>query len=557
MIIKGSHSGVTPLSAGENPASEDQSPVILAAVDNPNRSFSYLTLDPAAPAANPDAFLPKDDPVTVIQALKALGSAMIEDSDTEAGNSRIPPVYTYWGQFIDHDITAGTDRSSNNGFNMLSMDILDEDFMPQNPQAVVGNNGIFNLRLPELDLDSVYGGGPLDFPTEQEGIFTGDKLRLNVGKNHVLSPDLTPNPQLDSGSDPMRDLPRRNNRRAKIGDDRNDENTIVAQFHTAFLRFHNAVVDFLENRVGTPPSFDEASQTVRWQYQWLVVNDYLRTICKDGIVDQILFSGNGFFNNSNRFMPLEFSVAAFRFGHSMVRAAYDFNKNFGRADNPQLERASFDLLFRFTGLKGDLGAQLIGQDISNLPNNWIIDWARFTDKDSPHADRFTRKIDTNLAMPLTQIPADTDANTGAQPAFNQLSALEKHLAQRNLLRSYLLSVPTGQFVADQLGIPKLTAEELVPQDKPNVKAALENNSGLLQEKTPLWYYILREAEVQTGGNTLGELGSRIVAGTLIGLLKADPNSYLNNDWDPSKGVKLADDQPIVRIMDLFRFAGVA
>jgi hypothetical protein len=100
-------------------------------------------------------------------------------------------------------------------------------------------------------------------------------------------------------------------------------------------------------------------------------------------------------------------------------------------------------------------------------------------------------------------------------------------------------------------------KQLLPADKQNVREALI--AGGFDMKTPLWYYVLREAEVQTDGETLGELGSKLVAGTLIGLIKADPKSYLNKGWDPSHAtaVKLPDGQEMRSILQFFQFAGVA
>jgi hypothetical protein len=133
----------------------------------------------------------------------------------------------------------------------------------------------------------------------------------------------------------------------------------------------------------------------------------------------------------------------------------------------------------------------------------------------------------------------------------------RDLAQRNLLRGYLLSIPTGQAVAKAMGVPALSAEELRRGNTPAVNAALETG-GFLQN-TPLWYYVLKEAEVRANGNSLGELGSRIVVETQIGLLRNDPRSFLNvnGGWDPSKGVKLANGDPIVTIRDFFAFADLA
>ncbi len=541
MIITGSHSGVGTVGMQENDGG-------AAGVDNPNQSFNYLSIDPNAP--DPEAFLPTENLLFTRQVLVELGEAMIESSDHDTPASTIPPAYTYWGQFIDHDITAGTDRPSNsgtggngNGFNLLGTDIFEGDFAPQDPKEV--QQKIFNLRLPELDLDSVYGGGPEDFETIQVGIFAEDKLRLKVGENHDRFPGATPNDHLP---DPLkRDLPRGEHRRAKIADDRNDENTIVAQFHTAMLRFHNAVADEIEKDESIAPGdrYARTRQLVTWTYQWLVVNDYLKTICMDGIVDDLVYANETFFDTNGRFMPLEFSVAGFRFGHSMIRSAYDFNQNF--------PNAFFNNLFTFTGLKGDM----LGSP--TLPNNWIIDWSRFTDKHSAAEMHFARRIDTNLSFGMTMIPGDVDPETGKQKRLNQLTVIEKQLAVRNLLRGYLLSIPTGEHVARHFGLTPLTPSQLADGLPPNTAAKQSLETGVLSGKTPLWYYILKEAEVQTDGNCLGEVGSHVVAGTLIGLLKKDANSYLNapGGWTPNQGMRLSNGKPIVRIHDLFTCAGVA
>ena len=124
----------------------------LAEVSTP---FNYLFDDLAAQF--PARHLPGDS-AAVTAALKRLGEAMAEPAPPPGqqlqptGNSTIPPVYTYWGQFIDHDITANTDRQN------TVTDITVEDLKPLQPEVVVRD--LRNLRRPALDLDSVYGDGP-------------------------------------------------------------------------------------------------------------------------------------------------------------------------------------------------------------------------------------------------------------------------------------------------------------------------------------------------------------------------------------------------------------
>jgi hypothetical protein len=151
-------------------------------------------------------------------------------------------------------------------------------------------------------------------------------------------------------------------------------------------------------------------------------------------------------------------------------------------------------------------------------------------------------------------------NQGNAEPNPDIKAILKRLARRNLLRGYHLSIPTGQSVAAAMGVAPLSADEVRLGNRGPLNQVLEDNGFL--ERTPLWYYVLKEAEVRANGNSLGELGSRIVCETIIGQLLNDPESYLKQQggWDPSKGVtlKLPNGEPdlIVTIRDFFRFAGL-
>jgi hypothetical protein len=551
-----------------------------------------------------DAHIP-GDPATVTANLKALGAAMVDSASgvqTDPAvevNSNIPAVYTYWGQFIDHDMTANTDRDS------TTSDITKTPLIPLDPDKVAKD--LRNLRRPTFDLDHVYGNGPGleddDIKPDPGGPDKGfyDGIRLRVGDN--ADGEGIPGVKIPPAADLKRDLPRVGpllkagvitdkdipeslkgdvnlQTRAFIGDLRNDENLIVAQFHLAFLRFHNNVVTAIETNpkqfglqgAGPEKRFRVARRLVRHHYQWLVVNDYLPTVTLPGVVNKILVGGNKVYKplkGGTLFAPLEYSVAAYRFGHTMVRGAYDHNRNFGKPvppDKAVINIARFELLFLFTGNGHSVAADptkstptpFAGQP--TLPFNWIIEWDRFTNKADPNEGHMARKIDTRLAPPIhnmvneglgESIQDDTDPNNKV------LRMLLRDLAQRNLLRGYLLSIPTGQAVAKAMGVPTLTEDELRQGNTPEVTAALE--AGGFLQNTPLWYYLLKEAEVRANGNSLGELGSRIVVETQIGLIRNDPRSYLNldNGWDPSKGVKLANGDPIVTIRDFFAFADLA
>lgn len=355
---------------------------------------------------------------------------------------------------------------------------------------------------------------------------------------------------------------------ALIGDARNDENLVVAQLHVAFMRFHNAVVDWVrknEPKFGSDKEiFERAQRLVQWSYQWIVVHDYLKTVTLGDVVDKVLGNlGNNLLHLKKRgtYMPLEFSVAAFRFGHSMVRPKYDWNRNFGLHDGDvpgTLPFAKVELLFRFTGkpraeirLNPSAAAGLPpGPHVTMLPGNWPAEWDRMVNKESQLPDRFARKIDTKISPPLGVLFNEGDGEPNVR-----VRDLLKQLAERNLLRGYLLSLPTGQAVAAELGVKVLTQCELEEGSSDQTKNALTD--GGFFTHTPLWFYILKESEVKAKGRSLGEVGSRIVAETIIGQILNDPGSYLNHkDWNPYKGVRLPDGAPVQSISDLLRFAGV-
>jgi hypothetical protein len=513
--------------------------------------FDYLFADLAEQF--PNHHLPSGDPATAaatVAALTALGTAMIDNASQspDPADSIIPPIYTYWGQFIDHDLTANTDRTS------ATSDVTRADLAPVPPATV--KRDLRNLRLPALNLDSVYGDGPTfdpARPTQARNFYDGIKFvigELATIQKNGTPPGGGPVPPVD---DLKRDLPR-DDKVARIGDARNDENLIVAQLHVAFLRFHNAVVDWVRDNESGPYRtdqviFNRARQLTQWHYQWLVVHDFLPTITTPGVVDQIRIGGNALYTprEEGAYMPLEFSVASYRFGHSMVRAAYDYNLNFGRGARV-LPNASFNLIFAFTGAAAN--PFLGNTDV--LPNNWAIQWDRFVDKGSTLPDRFARKIDTRLVPPLFDMTNQVPNPAPAPPIADIL----KRLAIRNLLRGYALSLPTGQAIAQVLEVPVMTHDELQANNTPELNAALTNGGFL--DATPLWYYVLKEAEVRSNGHALGPIGSHIVAETIIGQVRADPDSYANHPggWSPSQGITLPNGSLIVTIKELLQAATV-
>jgi hypothetical protein len=233
-------------------------------------------------------------------------------------------------------------------------------------------------------------------------------------------------------------------------------------------------------------------------------------------------------------MPLEFSVAAYRVGHSMVREAYNHNRVFAdQAVEPTaFTEATLFLLFSFTG-KGGFPAP--PGTHPTLPSNWIIDWRRFFDVGQPELLNFSRRLDTTLIPQLQNLPVPAQ-QTGP-----------RSLAVRNLLRGSRLGLPAGQDVAAFMSVTPLTPAEVASGSD---QAILRQHG--FHERTPLWYYILKEAEVQAGGTRLGEVGSRIVAEVFVGLLEGDRNSFLSKDpdWKPTLPAATAG---AFTMADLLRF----
>lgn len=433
-------------------------------------------------------------------ALVDLGMTMTEP-DRPAPDSMIPSIYTYFGQFVDHDITleAKSDKLALLSSNTLRPLTLYET-----------RNSLINGRKPSLDLDNVY---------YKPAARAYSKLLLGR---------VTATRQPVAGKDQMNDLPRRGpdpddhkyDRAALIGDERNDENLIIAQLHVAFLRAHNMVA-------AQGHTFDEARKILRQHYQWIIVKDFLPRICDPWIVNSILNAGNRWFRSGadDLFMPLEFSVAAYRFGHSMVRGRYHVNVNF--------PTATLANLFDLTALSGTL------KNEKTLPDAWIVQWENFVDGGSNRA----RPIDTSLTPDLFNLMS-----------FGKPVDPEARLPVRNLLRGYMLRLPTGQAVAEALNLPPLTPPEIeqVAQTVSRDQFDVVRAHGFTT-RTPLWYYVLAEAAAKGYAGRLGPVGSTLVAEVLIGLVRGSKDSILReHNWQPWLGTTPGE----FELSDLLKLAGV-
>jgi hypothetical protein len=443
------------------------------------------------------------DPGTIVGWLTSLGSALVDDVDGNgvpfpAGDHpTLPAGYTYLGQFIDHDLT------------------LDPTTLPTAPIDISTLN---NFRSPALDLDSLLGFGPGVDPVLYEPHSAGPRAgRLRTAESLSGNPDAT-----------AHDLPRLGDGTPLIGDPRNDENLLVGQLHTAFITFFNKV--FTDLAAGTIGDLgpaggtvsERAARIVRWHYQWIVLRDFLPRIIDESILAYVLANGPQHYQPQagNPYMPVEFAGAAYRLGHSMVRERYHVNRNF--------PTATLVDIFTFSSSGGSVP----------VPANWFINWNRLFEIDANTAVNHARRLDPYAAQTLHNLP-------GVPPP--------RDLAVRNLLRGWSWGLPSGQAVANLLGVAALTPAQILA----DAGGQLSKESGVVEPfgfhtDTPLWYYVLKESELLHAGERLGPVGSTILAEVFVGLLRADPDSFLsvNAGWVPTLP---ATNGGSFTMADLFRY----
>jgi hypothetical protein len=404
----------------------------------------------------------------------------------------IPAGYTYLGQFINHDIT-------------LELSAKDEQPIPPWGLRRVTPDELRNGRSPFLNLDTIYGF--FDGSLEGKGFTRADLLTGDSGAELKLG-DTGPVPGWGMGF-AGKDLPRiPGQSAAMIVDARNDENLAIAQTQLAFMRFHNAIVHRGLAGAAQKP-FEAARELVIQYYQWIIVHDYLPRIVKKSVLADVLLNRNQFYfpDKEFPFVPIEFSAAAFRVGHSMIRSSYNWNSTFNR--DPGHTPATVSQLQQLTGSGGGL--------VNNqLPFDWAVNWNWFYEIsifDQGQKLNFASSIDTRLSEGL-----------GTKPMIRELS-----IAARDLYRGRIHGMPTGQDVAlVVLGSKKrvLRAEQIAALLPPGLKS-------IFSAETPLWFYLLAEAAIEERGSNLGEVGSRIVAETVIELIRHTTPSIFETNFSPN------------------------
>jgi Animal haem peroxidase len=452
--------------------------------------------------------------------LIALADLMVDDDDPSkpamvkgphGPEAATPPSRSlisgllYLAQLVDHDVSLDRTRLC--------------DAVKVTPENRV------NWRSPFLDLDSVYGGGPEVSPW----------LYYLPIKN-LTGPALLPGQErfLIGTTAPSQlpcDLPRTTAGRPVIAEPRNEENLILAQLHVLMLRFHNRVVAALEDKEIddgglTGSYFSKAQQLVTWHYQYIVIHELLdvlldRTILNDALANCAPLSS----------IPIEFALAGFRVGHSMIRNGYKMNAAHANAPLTQL-----------------LNLNSMGvPPLTRLPDEWIIDWRRFFGGFAMPAEMLNRShgLDTLVAKALHHLgfPTSLEDTPNSATTFS--------LPAITLLRGSRSGLPSGQAMATEFGEALLTDDEMEVQQAIPIMDALKR-FGFLND-TPLWFYILQESCVRTKKCGVGPTGSRLIANTLVGLLKADRDSILNagKAWQPptwkSRGITVKTMADLLRI----------
>jgi hypothetical protein len=493
------------------------------------------------------------------------GQKDVNDASNENPNPALTSGFTFVGQFVDHDITFDTTLLSD---------------QQSDPDATT------NFRTPRYDLDAIYGRGPAQDPqfynpndrdkflfVERPYSQITGKLKRPDGVDETKTWEVKPDVVYDvprtgepvNAGDPPKGT-------AMIADPRNDQTLIILQLHVAMQKFHNRLVDYMR-AAGVPRAavFESARRLARWHYQWIVTHEFLPAIVgtttansvyketsKAPIINIKYYKPT---NSTGRpFIPVEFAVAAYRFGHSITRPRYTVRDVFDSAGT-LLGSVSGVPLFQDTATDNNLNGH------RELLPRLKLQWSKFFNvAGQKPTGRPVRQFDASLANPLFKMPST------ALPDTNSLGLL----SQRNLRRGRKMGLPSGQQVARLMGVTPLTPTQLWTNHRIEVEIPIVGNVvKVLKEydvenqglkdvfadpewggEAPLWFYILKEAEIVGKGREMGPVGGRIVAEVLVGLLQKDVNSYLylQPTWKPAKPIATTAGQ--FTIADLLKFAGV-
>ena len=377
------------------------------------------------------------------------------------------------GGICDDDSDRSTDGEMAAGWPFLGQFIAHDITADRSPLGHRANlDSVRNFRTPRANLEGVYAAGPTGSPY----LFQKDdpaKLLLGEGGH---------------------DVPRNYEGIALLGDQRNDTHLFMSQMQLGFIKTHNRIVDRLrEDGVDESEVFDDARRTTTWHYQWVILREFLPALVGPELVGELLDGGATVFQpGDDPYIPFEFADAAYRYGHSQVRDTYRVNREFGPVP---------------------IFPDLIG--FGAVPLDHAIDWSLQFDVPGQEPAQRAKKIDGRLPSSLISLPRQISGE-------NEGSAYAS-LANRDLQRGQATGLPSGEAVARELGVEPLSRDQV----------GLDGVGW--EQETPLWLYVLKEAEVLEDGNRLGPVGGRIVGEVLLGIIDADPESFRSVDpsWRPT------------------------
>jgi hypothetical protein len=470
---------------------------------------SGCSFPPETPEATYSRLCPGDFAPFEEEQLKELAARM-RDSDAKRrapGRRKRSAVmksgYVYLGQFIDHDLTC-------------------EKTLAADAQPDVAL--MHNYRTPRLDLDVLYGKDPAAVAF----LYAEGRFRLGATAN-------------DGAGGKDDDLFRTASGSPCIVDDRNDENLIVAQLHVLFASLHNCILRTLETQPQLAPDragtdrFAQARQLVTWLYQWIIVHEFLPSFIRRSVLDDVWRGNLRLFPrkltplDAPMRLPIEFTTAAFRFGHSVVQENYVLN------DHATVKTGTLIFLTHKGGGIGNAPGSS-----GNLPAKYVVDWDFFFSDTEPRMNR-GQNIDAFITEALYELPPQTIAlfRSGAAPR-DAAHRAHVSLPELTLLRGSRMRLPSGEEFARHFGFPVIPARDI-----PALAEDRELFSrGTFRDRTPLWYYLLREAELppeygttgtdRTRLQKLGPIGSQIIAEVFYQVLACDADSILNagRDWRP-------------------------
>ena len=478
--------------------------------------------------------------------LTALTVLYVFSASTHAAKPNNPPVGQYRFGYLfpelpalslSDDILLVIGRPSDDNLNPAYMEDSQFRGTDNNAEAVVGMTYVGQILVHDisLDRDSVLGqvNDPHHIRNRATPWLDLDTVYEHDGNPARRDPNDPAKLLLGNGMGNQRDFPRDENGHALIADRRNDENNNVAQLTPVLMQFHNVMVDDLRAQgVREHKLFREAQRLTVQHWQATILYEFLPEFVEQSLIDDILQNGPRFYTRRiarNGVVPVEFSVAAGRFGHSTTRGRYTLNPDFQR-------------MRLFPLSESELDRNLLGG--VPIPPERQIEWNRFfnfansiqgdlgDDDDQFLGLQVGRKIDRFLARPMLRLPIggpglpefllDPDNQVAGMPVVS--------LATLSLFRGKAMALPSGQAVARAMGYTPIDNAQfgLCNPGEPCAFGDLPLPQAI--EEAPLFLYLTEEARLQNEGEKMGNVGGRIFAEVVLGLLKNDPRSILNREF---------------------------